>query len=427
MHQNTTYARRARRPIVAVLAALATLSACSDSVGPEIDGAPEPAVNFQRLLVTDAQAPSARLLALHNDSTLQTFTLGEAATRVYGSGVGRFGVIQERTVGRVHFVDGGVWTDGQRAYRRNASMLNFRVSDGRPSDENVHGEWMSVFFDASGMVRWFRESEFAAGNARVAFETTSGAPHHGITLTVFSGSTPFFAHSVPNDAGSPTGVAVRNQQGQIVAQVAVGDCPGVHGSSAIATGGVVGCNNGMVLVRPSGSSVTAEKITLAGDMAGLALRNASAGQGGDFILGQFAAFPGQPSQRVLAIINPATGTINRLPALPSGVTDHWRAVEPAKGQVVLLGTDGALYVYNGATRQLQHTVANVVPALTSGAMVHQVDVAEDVAAVASPTTGQVVLVNLATGAVTRRINVGGAPSRLALLGASRTGQYTPVR
>jgi len=54
---------------------------------------------------------------------------------------------------------------------------------------------------------------------------------------------------------------------------------------------VIGCNNGMVLMRPNGAGVTAEKITLTGDMAGLALRNGFAGQGGSFILGQFAAFP----------------------------------------------------------------------------------------------------------------------------------------
>jgi hypothetical protein len=48
-------------------------------------------------------------------------------------------------------------------------------------------------------------------------------------------------------------VAVRNQQGQVVSQVAVGECPGLHGNGSIATGGVVGCNNGMVLVRRGGT------------------------------------------------------------------------------------------------------------------------------------------------------------------------------
>ncbi len=419
---------RSRLPLVASVAAAATLSACSDGPTDARRDEPQDAINFQRLVVADAQAPSARLLALHNDSMLQTFALGEPSSRVYRSGSGRFAVVQERTAGRVRFVDGGVWVDNQTAHRGSGTMLGFQLADGIPSDENVFGDWISIFFDGSGVVRWLRESEFAAGTPRIAFEASSGTPHHGVSMTVASGSTPFFAHSVPNQAGSPTGVAVRNQQGQMVAQVAVGECPGVHGNSSISTGGVFGCNNGMVLVRPSGAGVAVEKVTLGGDMTGLALRNAYAATGSNLIVGQFAAFPGQPAQRVFATIDPATGAVNRLPALPAGVTDHWRAVEPVKGQIAMLGTNGTLYVFNVATRQLQHTVAGVVPALpASGAMTHQVVVAEDLAAVASPSTGEVVLVNLASGSVIRRINVGGAPSRLALLGAQRAGQYTPVQ
>lgn len=99
-------------------------------------------------------------------------------------------------------------------------------------------------------------------------------------------------------------------------------------------------------------------------------------------------------------------------------------MEPVKGQVVLLGTDGALYIYNGSTRQLERRVGNVVPAIpTSGATVHQVDVVEGLAAVASPSNGEVVLVSLDTGAIVRRINVGGTPSRVAILGVTEDGLY----
>lgn len=49
---------------------------------------------------------------------------------------------------------------------------------------------------------------------------------------------------------------------------------------------------------------------------------------------------------------------------------------------------------------------------------------EGLAAVASPTTGEIVLVNLGSGSVARRVPVGGAPSRIAILGATRAGNYT---
>ena len=403
--------------------ALIALAACSDSPsGSATDR--EDAVRFQRLLVADAQAPSARLMALHNDSLIATYSLSAPASAAYRTHSGRYGVLHQRTGNRVQFVDGGSWANGESATRGAASMLDFRMEDGLPTHENVNGDWVSVFFDGSGVARWMRESEAAAGTPRVAFEAATGGAHHGGSFTAFAGTTPYFAHTFANPAGgSPARVAVRNQAGQVVAEA---DCPGMHGNGSVTAGGVFGCNNGMVLVRAGGAGITAQHVTLSGDMAGLALRNAYTG--GSLILGQFSAFPGQPAQRVLATIDPTSGSVNRLPALPQGVVDHWRAVEPARGQIVILGTDGALYVYDGASRQLQRTVSGVVPALAAtGAATHQVAVVEGLAAVASPTAGQVVLVDLLSGSVLRRVQVGGAPSRLAILGPGALGQYQVAR
>jgi hypothetical protein len=199
----------------------------------------------------------------------------------------------------------------------------------------------------------------------------------------------------------------------------------MHGNAAIMNGAAFGCSDGLVIVRQGVAGVTATKVTTTGEMAGLGLRNAWAAKTGTGrILGQFSALPGQPTRRVLALIDPVSGAIDPLPALPAGVVDHWRAIEPVKGQVAMIGNDGTLYVYNAATRQLQHTVSNVTPAIAaSGALTHQVDVVEDLAAVASPTTGEVVYVNLATGAIARRVNVGGAPSRLTFTGAKQNGTF----
>jgi hypothetical protein len=425
--ETTRLTSSARRTVGALTAAV-LLGACSDGPTEPVVEAPQAAIHFQRLLVTDAQQPTGQLLALHNDSSVQTLTFGDMPTRVYTTSSGRFAGVNVQSQNRVQFVDGGVWTEtGSQAYRRSASLLGFQLQDTRPSYENVNGDWISVFFDGSGVARWVLESDLAAGRSRTAHEVNTGTPHHGAGIMVPANNVPFFVTTATNAAGSPQGVIVRNQQGQVVSQVAVGECPGVHGNTSIATGGVIGCNNGMVLVRRSGASVVAEKVTLTGEMQGLALRNAYTGLGGSFILGQFAAFPGQPAQRVFATIDPVSGAVTRLPALPAGVTDSWRVVEPVKGQIVFLGNNGTLYIYNGATRQLQHTVAGVVPAIVTGAAVHQVAVAEDLAAVASPTTGEVVLVNLANGSIIRRIAVGGAPSRLALLGAQRVGQYSAIR
>jgi hypothetical protein len=413
--------RSVRHALPVVVFSAIALTACSDSLGPG-GAAPEAAINFQRLVVADAEAATARVVALNTDQVVQTFNLTEPSQRVYRSHGGRYVVVHQRTANRVHFVDAGVWTHDNDGHRENPVLSPFMLNDGAPTHENVNGDWISVFFDGSGIARWVRESELRAGSPRVAFEVNTGAAHHGGSFTITPGGQPFFAYSTPNPAGGlPIGVAVRNAQGQVVSQL--GNCPGLHGNSAIADAGVFGCNDGLVIVRGSGGSAVAEKVTTSGDMAGLALRNAYATSGVSYVLGQFAAFPGQPTQRVLATIQPATGAISRLPALPAGVVDHWRVIEPGKERIVILGNNGTVFVYS-ASRQLVHTIPGVVPALpASGPLTHQVSAVEDMAAVASPYTGEVVLLNLNSGAVIRRINLGGRPSRLEIAGALRAGQY----
>jgi hypothetical protein len=414
--------RTARHTVPTAVLSAFVLTACGDTVGPGHHDDHEPAINFQRLVVADAEAPTARVVNLQNDQVLQTYNLAEPSSRVYRSHSGSVVGINERTAGRVRFVDAGVWTHGDDAHRQAPALLPFTLNDGVPSYENINGDWMSVYFDGSGIARWFRESELLGGNGRIVFEASTGGAHHGAAFSVEVGGQRFFAHSTPNPAGgSPNGVAIRNAQGQIVSQLAT--CPGLHGNASLASAGVFGCNDGLVLVRGSGNSVVAEKVTTSGDMAGLALRNGYTTSGASFIIGQFAAFPGQPTQRVLATINPATGAINRLPALPAGVVDHWRVIEPARERIILLGNNGSVYVYSPA-RVLLHTIPSVVAALpASGALTHQVSAVEDMAAVASPYTGEVVLLDLNGGTVIRRINVGGRPSRLEIAGALRAGEY----
>ena len=411
-----------------VLASTALFAAC-DSDSP-VEPTPTPpsaaltANDFRRLLVADATAPVARLINLSNDSTLDSYTLAGPASSVYRTTSGRFGVIQQRSADRVGFIDAGVWTDGTAGYRRVSSQVGFALNEGLPTHESVNGPWISVFFDGTGRGVWLNESDLLAGTPRVSFTTATGGPHHSGSATMMVGTNPFFVIAPLNPLGGlPAAVEVRNQAGTVVASVP--NCPAMHGNNAISTGVVFGCEDGFVLVKVNGITVSASKVTPTGDMAGLGLRNAYSQSGAAFILGQFSALPGQPTQRVLATIDPVSGAINRLPALPTGVVDHWRAIEPTKGQVVLLGTNGSLYVYNGTTRTLQHTVANVVPALpASGAATHQVSVLEDVAAIANPTAGEVVLVNLTNGTVTRRVRVSGSPSRIALTGSVRSGTFS---
>jgi hypothetical protein len=113
--------RRSAAPALAIALLATALTACSDDgVSPNPTPATLPAANFQRLLVTDGTAATGRLVALHNDSTVQTFSLAEPASYVYATASGRFAAVHQRTANRVNFFDAGVWVDGTTGYRRAA-------------------------------------------------------------------------------------------------------------------------------------------------------------------------------------------------------------------------------------------------------------------------------------------------------------------
>ncbi|MGV3711135.1 MAG: hypothetical protein ACO1Q7_20105 [Gemmatimonas sp.] len=400
------------------------ISACSDDDN-VVDPGPGPlqAADFQRLVVADGEQNTARIVSMSDGTILQTYSLTGLPSSVYASGSGRFAVIHQRTANRVSFIDGGVWSDNLVGSKRDPVRLTYELNEGLPTHESVNGNWITVFFDGTGRGVYMNESDFVAGTPRASHEIDTGTPHHGGSVTTVIAGSPYLVTSRTDAAGAASGVEVRNAARQVISSVA--NCPGLHGNGSSANGAVFGCNDGLVIIRQSGGVVAAQKVTTSGDMTGLALRNAYSATGATYILGQFAAFTGQPAQRVLAIIDPSTGTMGRLPALPDGVTDHWRAIEPIRGDIVLLGTNGSLYVYGATTRQLRLTVNNVVPAIAAtGALTHQVSVAEGVAAVANPTVSEVVLVDLTNGTIIRRIPVAGKPSRIALLGARRAGSFT---
>ena len=157
---------RSFRSASAALFAVLALAACDDSVLGPVDDREDaiPAIELQRLIVADASAPTARVLALHDSEVLQTIALSAPASLVYRSHTGRFGVVQQRTADRVQFVDSGIEAHGDHFHRDSPSLLSFELSDGLPTHHSVNGDWISVFFDGNGRAVWMRESDKLAGS-----------------------------------------------------------------------------------------------------------------------------------------------------------------------------------------------------------------------------------------------------------------------
>lgn len=406
------------------------LAGCSDdgpTAVPDPDPQPDPVLvdadELQRIVVTDASTATGSVFPVVEGDALMSFDLGGAASYVYSSTSGRFAILQQRNANLVQFLDGGVWTHHDHGHRHDPQVLSFEIRDDLPTHPSANEDWISVFFDGSGVAAWVNEADLFEGNPRVAFELATGGPHHSGSLAVVHGGSSYFAVAPLNpEGGLPHGVEVYDGQGELVG--ATSDCPGMHGNAANGATAVFGCRDGFVLIQASSSGADVSKYVPEGEFEGLGLRSAWAATGASFILGRFSALPGQPARTVLGLVDVESGALRPLPPLSSGVLDHWRAVEPVQNRAVVLGTDGTLYIYSGSSAALERTVEGVVPALTGdGDATHQVAVADGLAAVASPTTGEVVLVDTDAGSILRRVSVGGAPSRLAILGARARGIY----
>jgi hypothetical protein len=385
------------------------------------------AIEAQRIAVADAGTATLRVLSANDGSLIQNFSLsGGPASLVYASGSGRYVTVQQRTQNLVEMFDIGSWAQGNIAQLQDPAKLTFSLNEGLPTHENVNGHWKSIFFDGTGFARWIDERSILAGNPQVAFSVNTGGPHHSGSSTLEVNGTPAFIYAPLNPAGGlPNSVVAVNASGSELARA--NNCPSMHGNGTVRSAALWGCQDGAVLFRHNGTSYTATKLTPSGDLAGLGVRTVWGRGDLPWLVGRLSAPPGQPTQRHLATISASTGEMNRLPT-PAGVTDHWVVVEPHDGLIVVLGTNGSLYVYNGTTRTLVHTVPSIVPALpASGAITHQVEAVQGMAAVASPYTNEVVLVNLGTGTVRRRLSVTGQPSRLAILGPSASGTYQRVQ
>jgi DNA-binding beta-propeller fold protein YncE len=133
----------------------------------------------------------------------------------------------------------------------------------------------------------------------------------------------------------------------------------------------------------------------------------------------FVTRSGNAQVRILARFDPATGTLTRVP-LPAGYPLAWD-VDPTGRHMVVFDESGAVHVVNMETVTVEGTMSGVTAAYTSTerSRAPHLAVAEGLAYMTSPKTGEVLVIDYRARTVTGRVAVGGVPGRLALLGPDR--------
>jgi hypothetical protein len=214
-------------------------------------------------------------------------------------------------------------------------------------------------------------------------------PHHGVGVARADRS---IVVSVGNEE-SRSGIAILDSTGK---QIAINDqCPGVHGEAA-ASGGVLtfGCEDGILLVRGNEIRKVASP-----DPYGR-IGNQSGSDASPIVLGDYKVQPDAEIERPqrFTLTDTTTGTLR---VVPIDASYSFRSLDRGpNAEAVILGTDGALHVFDPVTaNRIAHI--NVIGPWTEPdewqSPMPNLHVQEGIAYVSDPEARRLAAVELATG------------------------------
>jgi hypothetical protein len=290
-------------------------------------------------------------------------------------------------------LDMGTWTDqhGDHGHHYTAppGLTDIRYGGTEPGHVVAHDGMLTLFSDGTGGVDVIDPEALLDGDAGTTASLTR-EPHHGVAVAREDGSV---VVSV-GDEKARTGLAILDASGREVAASA--ECPGLHGEAAAADGVLTfGCQDGLLIVRGNDIRKVASR-----DPYGR-IGNQSGSDESTVVLGDYKTDENAELERPqhITLTDTVTGNIR---VVPIDASYSFRSLDrgPA-GEAVVLGTDGALHVFDAGTA---HRVAHhpVIGAWTEPdewqSAMPNLHVQDGIAYVSEPAARRLVAVDLASGA-----------------------------
>lgn len=350
---------------------------------------------------TEQDSASPRLALSYDGGVLivDAKTLDEVAdipvegfTRLNSASNGRHVLVSQSDGFAV--LDMGTWTDAHgdhgHHYTAPPTMTDIRFGGAEPGHVVAHDGMLTLFSDGTGAVDVVDPDALLDGDVEARSAATR-EPHHGVAVARADGS---IVVSV-GDEDSRSGVAILDKSGREIA--ANDDCPGLHGEAA-ATAGVLtfGCENGILIVRGNDIRKIASP-----DPYGR-IGNQSGSEHSPVILGDYKTNPDAEDERPrrFTLTDTADGTLT---VVPLDASYSFRSLDRGpRGEAVILGTDGALHVFDTVTAQRVSRVA-AIGAWTEPdewqSPMPNLHVQNGIAYVTDPQARRLVAINLADGSM----------------------------
>jgi len=355
-----------------------------------------------RLLVSDAEATTVKVLDLATGEELASFSTPGSGGYAYASPSAQYGLVLHRDEHRVTVVHSGLdlidHGDHQDLVQGAPHVLHTLNVGREPTHFWAHGDHIAIFNDADGTVALL--SERTLGLSLDYTEIRAAGPDHGAAVVL--GEATLVGYY---DLGR---VDVYSMDGERLRQF--GGCPGLHGEATLGRVAAFGCEDGVLLVKEGAGGFTSVKLqNPPGSPQDARVGTLASHDESAVIIGNFGDG--------LALVNPEAETFETVP-LPSRPL---RFAFGADGErLVVLTADGVLHALEPETGEVVGGTRVMAPFDTeSEAPYPGLAVAEEAAFVSVPSTGEVVEIHWdeTPGAleVARRIAVGGAPSGVAVL------------
>jgi hypothetical protein len=390
-----------------------------------------------RLAVSEKDAKTVRMHDLDNANSVEaSYQVDHVPSALYGSPQGRYAVVAQRLQDQVQFIDGGIWqedhTNHLHDYKQPSKALAWKLTGPRPTHYDLEaGQQAAFFMDGNAAaspvqnagVRLFDDNAIAAGQLSASMDL--GLPIHGVSEPV--GNKLLTVSRAPDALNTlPTHLDfyLRNGNSYSFSHQIKTRCDGMHGSFSSGRYTLVGCVDGMLMVRHTGTTTVDDGVKLAtplrvSTIAGhVRLPNHYIG------IATEGATP-QPVTTRFYAVDAAAGTVNDL--IPQG----WNTgdVRRAHGfdrtgqRFYILSNQGTLTVLQrqGAGWITAAQIPAVVPVMPSAAPwpVIVANGAKDQIYITDPVAQKMVVVSADTGAIVERQNLGYVPSGAAWLGITR--------
>lgn len=235
-------------------------------------------------------------------------------------------------------LDMGTWTrrhgDHGHHYTTAPEITDIGFGGAEPGHVVSFEDRLTLFSDGTGEVTIVEPVELARGNKRSTSYRVPEA-HHGVAVSRGDGSLVVTV----GDENARTGIAILDKDRREIARN--DSCPGVHGEAQAADGVLTfGCQDGILIVR--GNDI--QKVTSPDPYGRIGNQAGSAES--PIVLGDYKTDADADLERPnrFTLTDTRSGTVRIVP-FPASYS--FRSIERgADGAAIILGTDGALHVYD---------------------------------------------------------------------------------